>query len=119
MSLSWQNVGIDCRDPHQVGLFWSRALGLELVGPEDGLWGLEPGGGAPDILFLTVPEPKTVKNRIHFDLRPDDQAAEVARLKELGAREVDIGQGDVPWVVMADPEGNEFCVLRPSHQSTA
>ena len=69
---------------------------------------------APDLLFLRVPEPKTVKNRLHIDLRPDDQAAEVARLERLGARRVDVGQGaDVSWVVLADPEGNEFCVLRP------
>jgi hypothetical protein len=54
-----------------------------------------------------------VKNRVHLDLRPDDQAAEVARLEALGASRVDIGQGEVSWVVMADPEGNEFCVLAP------
>jgi hypothetical protein len=67
----------------------------------------------PDILFLKVPEEKAVKNRIHLDLRPDDQAAEVARFEALGARRVDIGQADdVTWVVLADPEGNEFCILR-------
>jgi Glyoxalase-like domain len=55
-----------------------------------------------------------VKNRLHLDLRPQDQAAEVARLENLGARRVDIGQGDdVSWVVLADPDGNEFCVLKP------
>jgi hypothetical protein len=62
-----------------------------------------------------VPEPKTIKNRLHFDLRPEDQPAELARLTELGATRVDVGQGDSrPWVVMADPEGNEFC-LQPAH----
>ena len=55
---------------------------------------------------------KAAKNRVHFDLRPDDQQAEVRRLEGLGARRIDIGQADVAWVVMADPEGNEFCVLR-------
>lgn len=61
-----------------------------------------------------VPEDKADKNRLHLDLRPDDQAAEVARLEELGARRVSVGQGpDATWVVMADPAGNEFCVLRP------
>jgi hypothetical protein len=60
-----------------------------------------------------VPEPKTVKNRLHLDLRADDQEAEVRRLEALGARRIDIGQGDVTWVVMADPEDNEFCVLCP------
>ena len=59
-----------------------------------------------------VAEPKVGENRLHLDLRPVDQAAEVARLEQLGARRVDIGQGDVTWVVMADPDGNEFCVLR-------
>ena len=68
---------------------------------------------APDLLFLKVPERKTVKNRMHLDLRPEDQAAEVARLEALGARRVSVGQGEVSWVVMADPEGNEFDVLRP------
>ncbi len=73
--------------------------------PEDGV--------APDLLFLKVPEAKKLKNRIHLDLRPDDQVAEVARLEGLGATRIDIGQGDVTWVVMADPAGNEFCVLSP------
>jgi hypothetical protein len=59
-----------------------------------------------------VPEQKVGKNRLHIDLRPQDQAAEVARLEDLGARRVDVGQGDVSWVVMADPAGNEFCVLQ-------
>jgi hypothetical protein len=62
-----------------------------------------------------VPEGKTVKNRVHLDLRPDDQAAEVLRFEALGAQRVDVGQADNPdttWVVLADPEGNEFCILR-------
>ena len=67
----------------------------------------------PDLLFLMVPEDKTVKNRLHLDLRPADQSAEVARLEALGARQVSIGQGNVSWVVMADPDGNEFDVLQP------
>jgi hypothetical protein len=67
----------------------------------------------PDLLFLEVPEAKSVKNRLHLDLRPDDQTAEVERVIALGARRVDVGQsGDVGWVVLADPEDNEFCVLR-------
>jgi hypothetical protein len=73
--------------------------------PEDGV--------APDLLFLPVPEGKAVKNRLHLDLRPLDQDAEVTRLEALGARRASVGQDDaVTWVVMADPEGNEFCVLR-------
>jgi hypothetical protein len=111
MSLRWQNIVIDCTDTLLVASFWSEALGLELHGPEEGEYWIEPGGESPDILFLHVPEGKSVKDRIHLDLRPDDQAAEVERLLSLGARRIDIGQGEVTWVVMADPEANEFCVL--------
>lgn len=114
MSLRWQAVVIDCHDPELVSRFWSGALSLPLHADEDGEWWLEPGEGSPDILFEKVPEAKAVKNRVHLDLRPDDQRAEVARLIGLGARTKDIGQGDVTWVVMADPEDNEFCVLRAS-----
>ena len=71
----------------------------------------------PGLLFGPVPEKKTIKNRLHLDFRPDDQAAEVDRLLALGARRVDIGQGEQPWVVLADPEGNEFCVLGVRHPS--
>ena len=113
MSLRWQNIVIDCSDPLLVASFWSEALGLELHRPDDGEWWVEPGGDSPDILFEQVPEGKSVKDRIHLDLRPDDQDAEVERLISLGARRIDIGQGEVSWVVMADPEANEFCVLRP------
>jgi hypothetical protein len=69
----------------------------------------------PGLVFVTVPETKTLKNRLHIDLAPatDDQEAEVRRLESLGARRMDIGQGDARWVVLADPEGNEFCVLTP------
>jgi hypothetical protein len=62
-------------------------------------------------LFLNVPESKSVKNRLHLDVVPDDQATEVERLLSLGAQRADIGQGEQTWVVLADPEGNEFCVL--------
>ncbi|MCP4966129.1 MAG: VOC family protein, partial [bacterium] len=69
-------------------------------------------GVSPDMLFLRVPEAKKGKNRIHIDLRPSDQSQEVARAEALGARRVDVGQTDgATWVVMADPEGNEFCIL--------
>ena len=68
----------------------------------------------PALIFVPVPEAKTVKNRLHLDLNPDDRDREVARLEGLGATRADVGQGpDVTWVVMPDPEGNEFCVLRP------
>jgi predicted enzyme related to lactoylglutathione lyase len=112
--LRWSNIVIDCDDVERVARFWSEALNLKLNGPQDGEWWLEPGGDHPDILFEKVPEAKSVKNRVHLDLRPNDQLAEVERLLGLGARRVDIGQRDVSWVVMADPEGNEFCVLQPT-----
>jgi hypothetical protein len=82
--LHWQCVVIDCRDPERVGRFWSAALGLPLQVDEDGDRWLEPGDGSPDILFLEVPEAKAVKNRVHLDLRPDDQLREVERLIGLG-----------------------------------
>jgi predicted enzyme related to lactoylglutathione lyase len=120
--LRWQCLCIDCHDPDLVATFWQAALGwrrthTDLTGDDPEIV-LEPPEGSPedgvvpDLLFGKVPETKTVKNRLHLDLRPVDQAAEVARLEGLGARRVDIGQGESPWVVLADPEGNEFCVLR-------
>lgn len=71
------------------------------------------GAVPPALTFARVPEGKAVKNRLHLDLNPADreQHEEVRRLLDLGARHVDVGQGDVSWVVLADPEGNEFCVL--------
>jgi hypothetical protein len=88
------------------------------VGGEDQVCVEPPEGSledgiAPDLVFLKVPEGKAVKNRLHLDLRPADQPAEVARLEALGAQQASIGQGDVSWVVMADPDGNEFDVLQP------
>jgi predicted enzyme related to lactoylglutathione lyase len=113
-------VTIDADDPQAIARFWSEAIGWRLTfdDPQESV--LEPpvgdpAAGGPDILFVKVPDRKAVKNRLHFDLRPMDQEAEVTRLLALGATRADIGQGDeVPWVVLADPEGNEFCVLRPS-----
>ena len=116
--LRWQCVCVDCADPGRVATFWQQALGWRRTHETDSEIVLEPPAGSPedgvspDLLFLRVPEAKAAKNRLHLDLRPVDQAAEVARLESLGARRVDVGQQDVSWVVMADPEGNEFCVLR-------
>jgi predicted enzyme related to lactoylglutathione lyase len=113
---------IDSVNPLAVATFWARALGWVPVdeGPDEAgamPAGFEyPGTSATPLVFIRVPEPKTVKNRIHLDLAStslDDQAAQVERLIGLGATRIDIGQGDVPWVVLADPEGNEFCVLEP------
>lgn len=119
MTLGIQCVCIDTTDPSRLASFWQSALGWRRTQEEDDEVLLEPPEGspqdgvAPDLLFLRVPEEKSVKNRLHIDLRPSDQAAEVARLESLGARRAHVGQGaDVSWVVMADPDGNEFCVLR-------
>ncbi|MGO8687267.1 MAG: VOC family protein [Candidatus Dormibacteria bacterium] len=113
MAVRWQCVVVDCHDAERVGRFWSAVFETQLQGNGEGDWWVELGEGVPDLLFQTVPDAKVAKNRLHLDLRPDDQAAEVARLTGLGAREKDIGQGEVTWAVMADPEDNEFCVLRP------
>jgi hypothetical protein len=120
MNLRIQCLCIDTADPAGLAAFWQAALGWRRTIDSDGDAVLEPPVGSPedgvvpDLLFLRVPEGKKVKNRLHLDLRPQDQAAEVARLERLGARRIDIGQGAaVSWVVMADPDGNEFCVLRP------
>ncbi|MGH2795439.1 MAG: VOC family protein [Actinomycetota bacterium] len=120
MDIRIQNMSFDSNDPDGTARFWEEAIGWRRTFSEPDEVVLEPPAGsredgvAPDILFLRVPEGKTVKNRLHLDLRPKDQAAEVARLEGLGARRISVGQGeDVTWVVMADPEGNEFCVLRP------
>jgi predicted enzyme related to lactoylglutathione lyase len=115
-----QALAIDARDPAALARFWEAALGWRVTDADDEEVVVEPpedseeDGVVPDLLFLRVPEGKEVKNRLHLDLRPGNQAVEVARLEDLGATQVSIGQGDdVTWVVMADPEGNEFCVLRP------
>ncbi|HYA00967.1 MAG TPA: VOC family protein [Candidatus Binatia bacterium] len=114
MTLTVSAIVVDCRDPERVGRFWSAALSRPLEGGEEGVWWwLELGQGGPGILFLQNPDAKVVKNRLHLDLRPDDQLREVERLTGLGARRKDIGQGEVGWVVMGDPEDNEFCVLEP------
>lgn len=119
MSLRIQAVCIDSTDPRVPAAFWEAALGWRrtyevadeiVLEPPSG----SPGDGvSPDLLFLKVPEAKGLKNRLHLDLRPADRDAEVARLEGLGATQVSVGQGpDATWVVMADPDGNEFCVLR-------
>lgn len=119
MSIRLQCWAIDSIDPRRLADFWEPALGWRRTLDDEDEVVLEPPAGspedgvAPDILFLRVPESKAVKNRIHLDLRPDDRDAEVARLEALGATRAQVGQrGDESWVVLADPEGNEFCVLR-------
>ncbi len=119
MGIRIQCLCIDTTDPARTASFWEAALGWRRTWAEEDQVCLEPQEGsleegiAPDLVFLRVPEAKTVKNRLHLDLRPADQSAEIARLEALGARRVSVGQGDVGWVVMADPDGNEFDVLQP------
>ena len=119
MTLRIQSVSFDSRDPRRTADFWEQALGWRRTYDGDDEVVLEPPAGShedgvvADVLFLRVPEEKTIKNRLHLDLRPEDQQAEVHRLVGLGAMRVDVGQeASVSWVVLADPEGNEFCVLR-------
>ena len=122
-------IAMNAHDDAAVGRFWAEALGWGIGSEEPGVTNLEPVGFAyPDpvavvIDVIRVPEPKTVKNRVHVDLATTSaahQAALVARLQGLGATPADVGQGDVPWTVLADPEGNEFCVLepRPAYRDT-
>ncbi len=114
MTSKLTEVGIDCHDAERMATFWCAALGWKIVDRDEDEVEIGDGSGSPTLIFLPVPESKTIKNRIHLDVRAvdGDQEAEVERLIGLGARHVDIGQGDVTWVVLADPEGNEFCVLQ-------
>jgi predicted enzyme related to lactoylglutathione lyase len=116
MTLTINSLTVDSHDPRTVGRFWSAALDWPILFESDDEVLIAPfeerRPGVFPVLFFRNPDAKRVKNRWHFDLAPDDQEAEVGRLEALGARRVDIGQGDVEWVVMADVEGNEFCVLR-------
>ncbi len=129
MGSRFTEVVVDCHDPAAQAAFWAAVLGYHVVRSEAGQveiapWEREPpdlaervrqAPSVPALVFVRVPEAKTVKNRLHLDVRPidDSHQAEVERLLALGARRADIGQGEVPWVVLADPEGNEFCVLGP------
>src|SRR3954467_14395925 len=115
-------INMKARDDSALGSFWAEALGWSVSSEGPGVTNLEPKGFVyPDPVAVCIdlvvsPEPKTVKNRVHVDLATTSaahQAELVARLKDLGATPADVGQGDVPWTVMADPEGNEFCVLEP------
>ena len=108
----------DCADPDGLARFWTAASGWPIARSQRDIAGLRaPGGVGPFLEFLRVPEAKMVKNRWHPDVAPflgDDGAAEVTRLRGLGATPADVGQStEVIWAVLADPEGNEFCVLTP------
>ena len=120
MTSRFTELAIDCADPDALAGFWCAVLDYEVQDADDGLVTIGPATGdgsglvPQSLTFARVPEAKTVKNRLHLDLNPADrdQDEEVRRLLDLGARHADVGQGDdVSWVVLADPEGNEFCVL--------
>ncbi len=112
MSLAWEQVIVAAADPASLGRWWREALGWVIVDDSSETFEIRPSADEiPGLLFLLVPDEKMSKNRLHLDFRPDDQAAEVERLIALGAERIDIGQGEASWIVLADPEGNEFCVL--------
>jgi len=127
MSLRWYSVVVDCKDVVAQSRWWAEVLDwrvvveseeeVVLVPPHalDPARAVPPAERGPGLVFVSVPDGKAVKNRLHADLAPPpdgDQAAEVRRLEGLGAKRVDVGQeAGAAWVVMADPEGNEFCVL--------
>ena len=128
MSLRWYSVVVDCHDVAAQARWWAQTLDYVIVFEDDDeaaiipRWAqVEPIEDADTfrsqpqgMVFVPVPEGKTVKNRLHIDLAPhssEDRDAEIAALLERGATRVDVGQGDSTWTVLADPEGNEFCVL--------
>src|SRR5262245_3446590 len=125
MTSKFTELAIDCADPDGLARFWCAVLGYEVQDAEDGVVTIgsplvpegrnRPGPVPPTVTFARVPEGKTPKNPLRLDVNPTDgeQDDEVRRLLALGARHADVGQtGEESWVVMADPEGNEFCVLR-------
>ncbi|MDG6102152.1 VOC family protein [Dactylosporangium aurantiacum] len=114
MGSRWDALIVDALDPERLGRWWAEVLDhrVERVSPQEVVVGsgLE---GQPRLIFLRHADAKHAKNRLHLDLRPDDLDAELERLVNMGARHVDVGQpDDAAWVVLADPEGNEFCILR-------
>ena len=125
MTSKFTELAIDCADPSGLARFWCAVLDYEVQDDgEDGVVTIgsplvpegrsRPGPVPPTLTFARVPEGKTIKNRLHMDLNPTDtdQEAEVRRVLALGARPADVGQtGDESWVTLADPEGNEFCIL--------
>jgi hypothetical protein len=111
-------IVVDCADPQVMARFWDEAMDWTLHEVTDDHAVLRAARGVgPYLEFRRTPDVKTAPDRVHLDLMPypgDDKAAEVARLRALGASDLDIGQGDVPWTCLVDPEGHEFCVLAPS-----
>ena len=123
MALVISQLAVDAGDPAAQAHWWQAVLGGAIDAEDPDEVGLRLDSGLPELLFLRVPEGKTVKNRLHLDVRPadgSDQATELERLLAHGARRVDVGQGpDVPWVVLADSEGTELCLLRSTPSQLA
>lgn len=119
MSTRLSEIVVDCREPVAMARWWAETLGWSASTTDEGEWLLRPPASddtTPALLFDTAPEPKQSKNRVHLDLASqslDDQREFVDRLAARGATRADIGQTGTPWGVLADPEGNEFCVLEP------
>ncbi|MCZ2402863.1 VOC family protein [Paenarthrobacter sp. Z7-10] len=112
MPLDWEQVVIDARDPQALGRWWAAALDWIVTIDSHEEFEIRPTmNSTPGMIFLPVQENKTAKNRVHPDFRPQNQQAEVDRLLLMGARRADIGQGEQSWIVLLDPEGNEFCIL--------
>jgi predicted enzyme related to lactoylglutathione lyase len=115
MGSKFTELVIDAADPERLARFWMAVLGWQPTGQYEGAVAIaDPAGGGPSLTFVPVPDEKKGKNRLHIDVNPIgcDQQQEVERLIGLGARRADVGQGEgKSWVVLADPEGNEFCVL--------
>jgi predicted enzyme related to lactoylglutathione lyase len=113
MGSQWYALVVDATDPARLARWWAEVLSYRISYEASDEVSIEGDGGGPALVFVPVPEAKKVKNRLHIDLNPEDQAAEVERLVNMGARHVDVSQGEkATWAVLADPEGNEFCVLR-------
>ena len=127
MPVRWYSVVVDCRDVAAQARWWGEVLDWPVVYEAEDEVVIAPRHALDDaatpweqratgLVFVPVPEGKQVKNRLHIDVAPPkdaDQAEEVSRLEAMGATRVDVGQGEQTWVVLADPEGNEFCVLSP------
>jgi len=120
VALEWEQVIVDAADPVALGRWWATALEWVVVNDDPEEFEIRPAPDRlPGLLFARVPEPKSLKNRLHLDFRPDDRDAAVARLLDLGAIRADVGQGEQTWVVLRDPEGNEFCVLSSRQRAAA
>jgi predicted enzyme related to lactoylglutathione lyase len=117
MPVTLHHVVVDAHDLPKLAQFWTQALGWRVLSEREREIVIGPDVNAPvGMCFMPVTGPKTVKNRVHLDLTTGaaDRDAEIERLLSLGASRVDIGQtGQESWTVLADPEGNEFCVIRP------